>query len=394
VVHRILIAALTAVALLFTPRAGASALRADDVRTLSIIPWTDTAYTPPELQRAYDFGPLYRQGLNGAGQTIGLIEIDGFHRKDVQRFDSIYGLPRLSVTEHMVGPKVALPVEGETTMDVEWIHALAPKAALQIYYVNAKQSLQGQMDDMATAINDAVAAGVGTISMSLGICAPIQATESVHAALTAAFQKGITVFVSSGDDGDLPGPPQQCGTQLGVSFPASDPTVVAVGGTSLKLTGKNTIKKEYAWRLSGGGTAMPISRAPWQVATSLPQDAYRWSPDVSFIGDPQTGVVIYLGGKFVQGAGTSLGAPCWAAMWAMFLQSAQQQGVTVGPGAPLVYSIGNSRLSTTAFHDILTGNNGYYKAGSGWDPVTGWGSPDAAKMLQAVLATPTTPTSR
>jgi kumamolisin len=110
----------------------------------------------------------------------------------------------------------------------------------------------------------------------------------------------------------------------------------------------------------------------------------RWVPDVAFVADPNTGVSAYFRGRYHEVGGTSLGAPAWAAAWAIVLQNAQVNGVPVGAAPKLLYRIGNSTQYATVFHDITTGSNGTYKAAPGWDPVTGWGSPDVAALAAAV----------
>jgi kumamolisin len=207
----------------------------------------------------------------------------------------------------------------------------------------------------------------------------------LSSALAAAEAKGVSVFVASGDDGDLPGPVRQCGTTPAVSYPAADPSVVAVGGTTVQLNTTGSILSESAWSLSGGGIAAFL-RPSWQSAPSMPSDSQRWAPDVSFLADPQTGVEVFYHGRWHQVGGTSVGAPAWAAAWSLIRGAAQQAGKSVGAAEPLIYRIGNSSANVRAFHDILTGSNGVYKAGPGWDPVNGWGSPDVANLAAAVQA--------
>jgi kumamolisin len=173
-----------------------------------------------------------------------------------------------------------------------------------------------------------------------------------------------------------------------VTYPASDPSVVTVGGTSLSLNTDNTISAESAWSLSGGGKAKPLLRPLWQLVAQLAHAKYRWAPDVAFLADPQTGVGIFFKGTWRQAGGTSLGAPAWAAIWSLVRESAQQSGKTVGAAPPLLYQIGNSATYAQALHDITVGDNGYYQAGPGWDPVTGWGTPDVGGLATTVQALP------
>jgi kumamolisin len=161
---------------------------------------------------------------------------------------------------------------------------------------------------------------------------------------------------------------------------------VSVGGTSLHLNANNTISRETAWKLSGGGRFKRLQRARWQLAQGIPKDRYRWVPDVAFLGDPRTGVKFVDGGAWHVAAGTSLGAPAWTAIWALVLQQASAAGKAPDVAQKAIYRIGNSTQYTSAFHDIVTGSNGRYHAGKGWDPVTGWGTPNVAALADAIVA--------
>jgi kumamolisin len=213
-------------------------------------------------------------------------------------------------------------------------------------------------------------------------------------AFSNAMAAGVSVFVSSGDDGARPGPVGQCGRAYNVAYPAGDPSVVSVGGTSLNLNDDGTIADETGWRYSGGGSYLtkylPLLRPAWQVAASLPQDKYRWAPDVAFDADPETGVSVAENGRWSQEGGTSLGAPAWAAIWALLRQDAQNNGKSLGVAPRVVYRIGNSAQYSSAFHDIVSGSNGKFSAGPGWDAVTGWGTPDVANLATALVGPITT----
>jgi len=344
------------------------------------------AYTPAQIRTAYDFTPLYARHVDGTGQTVALLEIDGFHMSDIRAFDKRYGLADPHITVTRMGGSFTLPVQGETTMDIEWLHALAPGAAIRVYDINPRASDAAGWKAMTGAIRRAVAAGAGTVSISLGTCGPDKNSTIFSSELAKAMTAGVSVFVSSGDTGDLPGPVRDCGHKLRVGYPAGDPSVTAVGGTSLDLNADATISSEMAWAGSGGGRAA-LRRPVWQTVSTLPADGHRWAPDVSFLGDPNTGVAITLKGHVRQAGGTSLGAPAWAATWALIRQAAGLDGVTV-PASPLIlYRVAGSPADASAFHDITVGTNGRYLAGPGWDAVTGWGTPDVAQLEAAIEAT-------
>jgi kumamolisin len=204
--------------------------------------------------------------------------------------------------------------------------------------------------------------------------------------LAAALQRGVTTFVASGDSGAYAGPKKECGKTPSVTYPASDPSVVSVGGTSLQLNSDSTIATETAWNLSGGGKAIPYLRPIWQVAPQLKPGKYRQAPDVAFLGDQHTGVQVYFAGHRIIAGGTSLGAPAWAGIWSLIQEDASQQGKTVAGAPQILYHIANSATYSSAFHDILSGGNAVYHAHVGWDRVTGWGTPDANNLATAVVA--------
>jgi kumamolisin len=344
-----------------------------------------TAYSPDQLETAYDFSPLYSRSLDGTGQTVALVELDAYDSADFQAFDARYSLPDPSISEYYVGGQTFEPQsDAETTMDVEWLHALAPGAAIQIYYLDPNQSTAAGWRSMASALRMAAAHGVGVVSISLGACGTGSGASATRSALAQLMQAGISVFVASGDSGAHPGPKRQCGNKVGVGYPSGDPSVVSVGGTSLQLNDDDTIAAEAAWRLSGGGRITTLLRPSWEAATSMPNDRYRWAPDVAFLGNPNTGASIYFDGRWHEAGGTSLGAPAWAALWALVRQSASQAGLSVGAAPPLLYAIGNSASYKQAFHDVVSGSNGKYRARPGWDAVTGWGTPDATGLTTAV----------
>lgn len=345
------------------------------------------AYGPSQVEAAYDMTPLLNQGIDGTGQTIALVELDRFDPADIQQFDAANQLPDPTIQQYYVGGSpFRLENAGETTMDLEWAHALAPGATIQIYYIQNNQSSRAGWNQVAQAVTMAANNGARMISLSFGSCTVSTGYTTAKQAFAQVLQRGVSVFVSSGDSGAHPGPVRQCGNKLGVSYPASDPSVVAVGGTSLLLDTSNSIVREVAWQLSGGGKGTPLPRPAWQVTPTLHPGKYRYAPDVSFLGDPRTGVAIFVGGDWTQAGGTSLGAPAWAAIWSLVRESAAQANVTVGAAPAILYRIGNSSAYTQAFHDITSGTNGRYTAGPGWDAVTGWGTPIVTGLATAVQA--------
>lgn len=336
-----------------------------------------SAFVPNDIQTAYDFTPLGDGGIDGHGQTVALIELGRPSQADLNRFDAQFGLPSLKWSQTTIAGTPARS-DPETTLDIEWLHALAPGATVRVYYIPEKDTARLAWQHMATALNTATAQGTSIISISLGICSPGSGLAPTRTALTQLVQRGVTVFAASGDEG------AKCGNKIRVSYPGGDPSVVSVGGTTLRLNDDGTIAGETAWKYSGGGQVSPLLRPAWQIAKQLPRDRYRWAPDVAFDGNQNTGVAFYYKGHWRQVGGTSLGAPCWAAIWALVRQDGLQAGKQVGAAEPLIYKIANSSKYRSAFHDITTGSNGKYRAHAGWDAVTGLGTPDVAVLSAAV----------
>ena len=390
--HRVLIALLAGIGLVAAPATLAGAqLPSPRFSTLGVTRQLATSYTPAQIETAYGITPLLKQGIDGSGQTIALIELDRYDPTDVQQFDAANQLPDPTVQVFYPGGQIFTPAKGEeTTLDIEWAHALAPGATIQVYYLQDARANRAGWKALAQALNAAAAAGAGTISMSFGACGATTGYKATKQALAGVLQRGISVFVSSGDSGAYPGPRRICGSKIGVGYPASDPSVVSVGGTSLRLASDGTIELETAWRLSGGGKGSPLPRPAWQITPNLSAGKYRWVPDVAFLADPATGAAVFYNGDWHQVGGTSLGAPAWAAIWSLIEEDAQRAGKAVGAAPSILYRIGNSASYGQAFNDIVSGSNGRYQATTGWNPVTGWGTPKASGMAAAVLALPPT----
>jgi kumamolisin len=353
-------------------------------------PSRTNGYIPSQLMSAYDVLPLHRQGLNGQGQTIGFIEVDGIDPGDLTFFDSTFHLtkPRLAVYVPKDSTGGALDPGGETTMDLEYAHAIAPAARLQVYEVFRVGDFQNYSGALADAVRGALAGGATEISISLRgtgsiFCSTSWAARHLHPALQEAAQAGVPVFAASGDDGDMPC--DSLGAILpGTVYPASDPNVTAVGGTTLTITPSGGYGGETAWDGSGGGISTDFSRPSWQTGSS-DASKYRNVPDVAWDADPASGVPVYLQGQWQQTGGTSLGSPCWAALWALASQYHHQRtGKYLGNANPLLYRLASGPRYHQLFHDVTSGDNGSYEAGPGWDAVTGWGSPDAYKLVHAL----------
>lgn len=344
-------------------------------------------FLPTEVACLYRF-PAH---LDGAGQTIALIELGGgFRSADCTAAFAAAGLPVPEVVTVSVDGAGNAPTgdpasaDGEVALDIQVAGATAPGARLAVYF--APNSERGFLDAVATAVHDARLAPT-ILSISWG--GPEEGwTAQGLAALDAVFQDaaalGVTVCCASGDNGSDDrvgdGHPH-------TDFPASSPHVLACGGTRLEVRDGHLVG-EVAWNagLLGGATGGGVSRIfalpPWQRRAGVPPACGRGArrgrgvPDVSGDADPRTGYRVVVDGTFRVIGGTSAVAPLWAGLVA---RCNQALGTSLGFLCPLLYGdLGG------ALRDITEGDNGAYAAGPGWDACTGLGSPDGAAILAAL----------
>jgi kumamolisin len=363
-------------------------------------------YSPSQYQVAYGVTPLLTSGITGRGETVVMPELANRPgpnftniRKDLAAFDRKFGLPtaKLKVTTTLAGASAPYVAGTEEVEDTEIVHAIAPGAVLDVVLVpaNATTSPAHFTAAVTGLIHAAITqnAAVVSISGSHGehFFTPAQVAR-LHSALEQAAGRHVTVVASSGDTGVLSddGPPVQ------VSLPASDPLVLGVGGTALGASpATGAYQGEMAWNadteVSAGGYSALFSRPSYQ--DGVPRiGAMRGVPDVAADADASTAMALmFSGGVLYPAQGTSAATPLWAAVIALADQDA---GRHLGFVNPAIYAIARSPAYHGAFHDVITGDNSVfwptrlftgYQAGPGWDPVTGWGSPNA-HILVPLLA--------
>jgi kumamolisin len=269
--------------------------------------------------------------------------------------------------------------QDEVDLDIEVVQALAPGSTIKVY--EAPNSDAGETAVYSKLVSD----DVPIISISWGIYESGE-TASNRTALNTDFQEaaaqGQSVFAASGDSGsDDAG---DGGTS--VDFPASDPYVTGTGGTTL-TTSSGTWSKETAWSGSGGGVSSIYSRPSFQTSSEN-SSSYRGVPDVAADANPSSGWSIYTEGAWYEFGGTSAAAPNWAAFTAVLDDEADETGgYELGYANTTIYALATSSSSTyaSAFHDVTSGSNGSYSAGTGYDKVTGWGSYNGANFIAAEL---------
>lgn len=325
-------------------------------------------YTPAQVRRAYAFDQIVN---DGAGQKIAIVDAYGSPtiQKDLDAFSAQFGLPKTTVQIYYPNGKPNRTDGGwalETALDVQWAHAIAPAATI-ILVVSKDASLR----NLLAAVDYAVKLGAKQISMSWG------AKEfSSETSYDSHFNKtGVTFTAASGDNG------------AGILWPAVSSYVVGVGGTSLSLDGSGNVISETAWSGSGGGTSAYVTKPAYQ--SSFQTSTKRMVPDVSYNGDPNTGVPVYSStaysgstGWFTVG-GTSAGAPQWAALVA--LVNSSRSASLSNTDTPL-YQLGAPATHSLYYRDVTSGNNGGYTAGTGYDEVTGLGSPLSNNLVPALIA--------
>jgi hypothetical protein len=356
--------------------------------------------SPSQVRAVYNFTNVSYGGVagDGSGQTIAII--DAFNQpnivSDLQAFDARFNLPappsfRILAQDGSSNlPSNAAPGGWgvEITLDVEWVHAMAPGANILLVEANSAGA------DLFTAVNFArQQPGVSAISMSWG-SSEFQGENYYDQFLTTPVgHTGITFLASTGDSGS-PG-----------DYPAYSADVLAVGGTGFgQLVDSNgDYPSEVGWNLGGGGISTYENQPSYQQGVVNQSAAARTIPDVAF--DAASGVSVYDSydegptNPWMDVAGTSLSAACWAGLIAV----ADQGRVLAAMGTladqeamDLLYADSQANGTNSGFHDVTTGNNGF-SAGLGYDLVTGLGTPIANDLVNILGGggppLPGTPTS-
>jgi kumamolisin len=354
---------------------------------------------PSDLALAYDYKPLRDLGLDGSGETVVFMEIDGFDQADLDGFSTRFNLPPTQ-PEVKAGP-ASLKKLGETIMDLEVVHAIAPQAHLVLY--NQKPATNADWLNRTSEMVDGSPGAV--ISVSLGGCEPAQGrvlSDAEKSIYDRAAALGETVFVSSGDSGAYTCLTEDYGAvpgdnYVGASAPAAYPGVTAVGGTRLSVRADGSWLNEEVWEepaaTAGGGGAISVfyPRPDWQQAPGVdnqynPQQR-RSIPDVSADADGASGVAILDTGVWQQGSGTSQAAPIWAGLAVLVNQYLKKQNLKpVGFLNPALYALAAGKPPHPPFHDVTIGSNLYYPAAPGYDIATGLGTPDTWNLARDLEA--------
>jgi subtilase family serine protease len=328
-------------------------------------------YTPTQVKKAYNLP------ASGGSGTIAVIDAYDCPtaQNDFVVFSQQFGLPTTNFEKHMMKPHIEVNADWavEISLDVQWAHAIAPNATILLV-----EAPSASFSDLLAAVNYAAnRADVIAVSMSWGGSEfPTQSSYNSH----FTSNHGVVFFASTGDFG------------AGVMWPSTSTNVIAVGGTTLTLNPDGTVASETGWSGSGGGISAYETEPQYQIDYGVSgTSGKRAVPDVSYDSDPATGFPVYdstplngQSGWFIVG-GTSAASPQWAAIHS------------------LVLSVSNNNLYQDAkwntpvyLRDITSGSNGAYSATSGYDLVTGLGSPITSNFTTGIgsdFAISTSPSS-
>ncbi len=360
----------------------------------------DGGLLPNQLLTAYNVTPLSSAGYTGKGGTVVVFSFDGFDQQDMDSFADWFDLPRF--TPQVVG---GMPDRrsGESTMDLQMIHAIAPDAKLVM--VNARPTVDGgppyeKLGTLMESVDRQFPGAVWSFSIGWGCDRLLAAADlaPVRSALAKAHRNGTTAFDASGDLAGLDcrggknwsDPPSA--DDIGVDAVASLPEMTAVGGTTLSTDANGRWLAEQAWydvpltQGTAGGASVLFDRPSWQDvgAEAGPADR-RLVPDIAAVADPFTGVKFVFQQQVVVGGGTSQAAPVWAGLAAVINQVLADQNMgPLGHVNPLLYQVARGS-AVPGFRGIDLGGNAISPSGPGYDMVTGLGSPNVENLVKNIL---------
>ena len=344
-----------------------------------------------------DFRAAYVPGtpLTGAGQSVGLLQFDGYYASDIATYKTQFGLPDVPIINVAVDGGVSVPGtgNGEVCLDIEMVLSMAP--GVSAIYVYMAPNPSPWVDLLSRMANDNLSK---QLSCSWG-------GGGVNPSAEAIFQQmavqGQSFFNATGDSDAF---------TSAISFPSDSPNITQVGATTLTTSGAGgayVSEKVWNWGLvsgsyvgSSGGTSTYYPIPSWQQTTSMSTNqgstTKRNVPDVALTGD-NVYVTYHNGTTAATGAfgGTSCAAPLWAAFTALVNQQAAANGrASVGFLNAALYALGNGTSYTSTFHDTTTGNNfsanspSKFSAVAGYDLCTGWGTPNGTALINALAGTP------
>jgi hypothetical protein len=336
-----------------------------------------------------DFRAAYVPGvsLNGSGQTIGLVQFDGYAASDIAAYENQAGLPNVTLTNIMLsGSGAAGPNSDEVSLDIEMAISMAPGLSRVIVYEENNGDNPDTMlhrivtDNFAKQISCSWSWGGGD-------------DPTADTAFMQMAAQGQTFFNASGDSDAY------TGAITPAYSPVDNPYITIVGGTFLFTTGPGGSRTfETVWNRnnnigSSGGISTTYPIPAWQQGIDMTSNqgslTLRNIPDVALTAENVW--VIYGNGQTGAFGGTSCASPLWAGFMALVNQQAAANGEpTVGFLNPAIYALGKSPGYTSDFNDITSGNNfnssspNLFPASSGYDLCTGLGTPNGMNLINAL----------
>ncbi len=347
-----------------------------------------TGSGPGGSYQGNDFRKAYLPGtaLTGAGQSVALVQYDGFYRNDITNYANAIGATNVPLVIVPVNGGVGTPGGGnvEVALDIEMVLSMAP--GISNIYVYEAPNPSPWVDMLSAIANDNLAKQVGC---SWGGGGPDAAAEIIFLQMAA---QGQSFYNATGDSAAFVG---------AIDFPSESPNITQVGGTTLNTDGSGNYLSETAWNWGGGqgssgGISTTYALPDWQLGVSMTTNhgstTLRNVPDVALTADNI--FIIYNNGTSGFVGGTSVAAPLWAALTALINQQATTlTQPPVGFLNPAIYTLARGTNYATTFHDITTGNNtnaaspNNFYAVPGFDLATGWGTPAGTNLINA-LTTP------
>lgn len=363
-----------------------------------------THFAPSDFYTFYDETGASTRGGGTGNDCIAIYAQSDTFNDIVGAFDAKFGLPATNLSRVAVDNKTAGHYNGaetETLLDIQWAHAVAPAAPISLYLAQ----------DIGAAVQRVINDNqCGTVNISFGLCgAPSVTVSSLNSIFGQAASQGISIFISSGDQGaaDLV---FGCavGTSRNVNEMSASPNVTSVGGTganpNFDSSGNNVgFTAEFAWNdrsgATGGGTSVFFLRPGFQSAIA---GTMRSVPDVAMMASPGSpGAFVFDDGNCISGSGcgsnnpklnvlggTSLAAPIWSGISKLIVDQTHSR---IGNMDNLIYSLAGANQAGNGFRDVTSGNNTFnnvpgFTAVPGYDQVTGWGTVDVDTFVNSYAA--------
>jgi subtilase family serine protease len=381
-----------------------------------------SCYSPVQYRVAYNLNPLYKRGITGAGKTIVIVDSFGSPTiaNDLHVFDQQWGFPdpELQVMKFGNVPPfdptdpTMVGWAQETTLDVEYAHAIAPGAKIVLAETPVAE-VEGTsgFPEMMAAEKSLIDRGIGdVITQSFGATentfpgfdnGNFSSLLNLRFAFKDALAHKVTVLASSGDDGAT-NAMSDASTLYPFpvnSWPSSDPLVTSIGGTQLHLDNSgNRLSPDVVWNdgrgAGGGGVSGVFKRPVYQIGVTKEVGKKRGTPDISMSAAVDGGAWVYY--SFVNPAspwhifgGTSEASPIFSGIVALANQVAHHRLGLLNPGLYALGALSQHGVKSTGIVDVTSGNNSFadvtgFDAGTGYDLASGWGTIDAANLVPAL----------